>query len=954
MIPLIHIGENLLPFILFIQFYGIIITYGKIETLNTIISQNHHHVNLSSIYTTHNTTHNENLQNKSLILDQSILNSKNDHHSINHEQWYFHFDMFIIMFLAFSSFCTNIGLLYLDRCAKSSIPTNNSSFSNHFITITNTTNNNTTSSNNLNTNLLMHNNINNLQCLSFNYLLKKWSNKRNSYGFNSLLSNQSSIVTIPNETINKTTKSTTTTTRSFSLSNPPLNKYPSSISLIKLNQTNQFYHHHHHGSIQYHTPRGRRQRRYLRGLFGLSISNLSLSLCLLSWCICQMIIYNIDKHKYYILNVWLTIIAFINLWTIDIAQTLEIGAILWIALERTLGIHWPSEIQTLNSNNNNNNSTGNKTTCHHGNNIIINTSIKSNPPQYKFKFFKNIIKKYFNSDDVICNQFKMKKNQSFINSNKKINHEKYKIFLWFLRVLLCLLPFILFILASLYSLNNIIQYIKKHKLLLYNNQYNLIDINIEQLPWQQEQQPQQQPQQQMDMISNFETTYIIHNNSSINDSYIKYFNSLIVYNYYYYTYITNHNNFIKKHISLLHNIHMKYQIYMYYTSSIIPALIIGQFIAPLMILITTNLLIYQKVASRDKRFFSRQSSNTSKSSFISGTSISSVNSPTKRKLTTTTINFPIPLLRVLESSNQDIRMNFDDDHMNTTNNTTNNTSKEHHTLIHKPLNDQLDTNHSISNIQEQKQNTLLVPFIDLNENSFQYSSIKNLSNTTNTTHSLLHNHNNSSIDNKQKYLFNERRNSISVIQPTISSYNEYYENHSNVTLISKTLLTTTTTTTNTTNNDTTINNTIHTSRRTTSTETSSSTMYTIQKRRKSTNDLFNSLFQSRTQDLIQTRSSDESILIQALRRQHRRTLRILIILLLIFVICRGPRSIILIIEWLQYESNLYTWLQYTSIFSYTSAILDTIIYGFWGNRAYRLYMKNLCHQCALYKYCIRQ
>ncbi|XP_018652923.1 hypothetical protein Smp_123120 [Schistosoma mansoni] len=205
MIPLIHIGENLLPFILFIQFYGIIITYGKIETLNTIISQNHHHVNLSSIYTTHNTTHNENLQNKSLILDQSILNSKNDHHSINHEQWYFHFDMFIIMFLAFSSFCTNIGLLYLDRCAKSSIPTNNS-------------------------------------------------------------------ITIPNETINKTTKSTTTTTRSFSLSNPPLNKYPSSISLIKLNQTNQFYHHHHHGSIQYHTPRGRRQRRYLRGLFGLSIT----------------------------------------------------------------------------------------------------------------------------------------------------------------------------------------------------------------------------------------------------------------------------------------------------------------------------------------------------------------------------------------------------------------------------------------------------------------------------------------------------------------------------------------------------------------------------------------------------------------------------------------------------------------------------------------------------------
>ncbi|CAH8604734.1 unnamed protein product [Schistosoma margrebowiei] len=864
------------------------------------------------------------------------------------------------------------------------------------------------------------NNNNNLKCSSFNFLYKKWSDKRNSHGSNGLLSNQSSIITIPNETINKITMPNTITTipsstkRSFSISNPPLNKYPSSISLLKFN-----HHPYHHGSIHYHTPRSRRQRRYLRGLLGLSISNLSLSICLLSWCICQIIIYNINE-QYYILNAWLTIISLINIWTIDIAQTLEIGAILWIALERTLGIHWPSEIQTMNNNNNN-----------------TDLSMKCNLIQCKFSLLKNMFKKctlhnHFNSSSSsssssspCCCCTRLFLNQSSSSSpasattsplattttttttiNKKYR-EKQKSIIWFLRVILCLLPLILFILASIYSLMNIIQQIKKHKL-LYHQQLQY-EIQPQHQPQQQQQQPQQQ-QYQIDIISKLKTTYITHNSSINNDhhhnnnSYIQYFNSLVVYNYY--IYITN-NLFTKKHTFLsLHKIHIKYQTYVYYTKSIIPALIIGQFLAPLAILITTNLLIYQKVSSRDKRFFSRQSSNTSKSSFISGTSISSINSPTQRKLTTTTINFPIPLLRVLESSNQDIRINLDDDNNTTTNNNNDNTSEEYNTLINKPFNDHLETKQSISNLKNQKQNTLLVPFIDINENSFQYSSIKNLSNTTPppppspppptttmTTNSSLYHRNNSSIDNNQKYLFNERRNSTSIIQPMIS-YNEFYENNSNITLTSKRLLTTTTTNTmNTTHNSCQLttstktspppppppppssSSSSSTSTTTTTTTTTSpsyrfnesniklSTMYTIQKRRKSTNDILNLLFQSRTTDFMHTKSTtDESILIQVLRRQHKRTLRILIILLLIFIICRGPRSFILIIQWLQYytyyknqyQSYLYTWLQYTSIFSYSSAILDTILYGFWGNRIYRLYIKHLYTHCALYKCCINQ
>ncbi|CAH8607262.1 unnamed protein product [Schistosoma bovis] len=1026
MMTFIHIGEYLFSFILFIQFYGMImmITYGEIVKSNMIL-HNHNQNNLSTIYMIHNDTlllHNDHLQNESFILDQFNHKSNDpdpdpdpdpDHN--HNEQWYFHFDMFIITFLGFSSFCANIGLLYLDRRAKPSCTTNNSSFSNNFITI-NTTNNNTTNSNNSSTNFPMHNiaSNNNLKYSSFNFLYKKWSHKRNSHGSNGLLSNQSSIITIPNETMNKMTIPNTTTTissssssstkRSFSVSNPPLNKYPSSISLLKFN-----HYPYHHGSIHYHTPRSRRQRRYLRGLLGLSISNLSLSICLLSWCICQIIIYNINE-QYYILNAWLTIISLINIWTIDIAQTLEIGAILWIALERTLGIHWPSEIQTMNNNNNNNNNNNTK------------LSMKCNLIQCKFSLLKNMFKKCTlhnhssssssspTSSCCRCTPLFMNQSSSSASAttsplatttiNKKYR-EKQKSIIWFLRVILCLLPLILFILASIYSLMNIIQQIKKQKLLYHQQLQHEI----------QQPQPQQQQQQyQIDIISKLKTTYITHNSSinnhhhHHNNSYIQYFNSLVVYNYY--IYITN-NFFTKKHTYLfLHKIHIKYQTYMYYTKSIIPALIIGQFLAPLAILITTNLLIYQKVSSRDKRFFSRQSSNTSKSSFISGTSISSINSPSQRKLTTTTINFPIPLLRVLESSNQDIRINFDDDNNTTTttnnNNNNDNTSEEYSTLINKSINDHLETKQSISNLKNQKQNTLLVPFIDLNENSFQYSSIKNLSNSpppplpppppttsTMTTNSSLYHRNNSSIDNNQKYLFNERRNSISIIQ----SYNEFYENNSNITLTSKRLLTTTTTT-NTTNNTTHNNCQLTTSTgtslppppqppssssssSTTTTTTTSpsssyrfnesnnklSTMYTIQKRRKSSNDILNLLFQSRTTDLMHTKSTtDESILIQVLRRQHKRTLRILIILLLLFIICRGPRSFILIIQWLQYyiyyknqyQSYLYTWLQYTSIFSYSSAILDTILYGFWGNRIYRLYIKHLYTHCALYKCCINQ
>ncbi|KAH8874516.1 hypothetical protein KSF78_0008401 [Schistosoma japonicum] len=506
----------LLILLLSIEFYGI---NGEVQ-----VTLNYHRINTTTTTTTTittTTTTNHHNQNDSLINDQYTLPNTSIILSSYNKQWNFHLDMFIIIFLALFSFCANTGLLYLDRCAKSSNIMNNSSFSNNFISFTTTTNNttntttttnnNSSNNNNISTNttyynsstsnLPIHNTNNNkLQSSSFNCILKKWLNQCNSHRINNnLLCNQSSMQRIPHEII--TTSKISTGLRSFSITNSTLNKYPSSISLLKLNHTNQIIH---HGSTQFHyTPRSRRQRRYLRGLLGLSISNLSLSVCLLNWCICQIILYHIYNIKnYYTLKVWLTIIAFLNIWTIDIAQTLEISAILWIALE-----------------------------------------------------------------------------------------------------------------PSTYSLINIIQQIKKQRVLLLHNTQHF------------QQHHHQQQQHLIDYISDIKTTYIKHtssiddsniNNNNNTNSYIQYFNSFIIYNYYY-AYFTN--DLFKKHTSsssssspssssssssspssssstpsTFHAVHLKHQTHMYYTNSIILALIIGQFFIPLTILVTTNLLIYQKVS----------------------------------------------------------------------------------------------------------------------------------------------------------------------------------------------------------------------------------------------------------------------------------------------------------------------------------------------------------------------
>ncbi|CAH8863557.1 unnamed protein product [Trichobilharzia szidati] len=921
----------LLFVVLMIKLYGIISIDAEIQIQQRVYASNYNN-NSGNFSHPHVDNQNRNLaQNTSFLFGDKASQPPI-------ERWHFHIETLITLFLALFSFGANAGLLFLDRRAKPYGTMNNSSFSNNFMT---NTNNNSNNNNNISTNNLSNSNNNNnpsFPCSAVGFTSKKWhnnnNNKRNSSrGLNLFIYHQATNAPTPQETL-----------RSYSLSSP-INKYPSSISLIKLNHSTGIFH---HGSTQYHTPRSRRQRRYLRGLLGLSISNLSLSLSLISWCSCQLILHNISNTRN-TAKAWLTIIAFINLWTIDIAQSLETGAILWIALERTLGIHWPSETHGMNNTNTSTNNNTNSTTTQslpRFSEKYTRNDVKWRRTQLtvrmKVSLTRSLKKMKDNLNQAVLNLFCLNRCLSsnyfscctslMTNSSALIAKKRNKKrFSCFIHIFLCFLPLVLFLIASVYSLSNIIYHTKKRR--LHNHAFiALSPSNSAPDQYSNHNNP-------INFISDIQTTYNGSSVSSIyqndqnttttttynnnNNNLTQHFNPLVIYDYFYTYY---YNSVLWKQLPY-YSMHIKHQIHAYYTSSIISALVIGQFLAPLAILVTTNLLIYQKVASRDKHFFSRQSSNTSKSSFISGVSVSSMNSANStRKLTTATINFPIPMLRVLESSNQDIHTDVVEENPST---------GEYYT---SPSKSPEESSQQQQQQQPNKQHSLLVPLLDIREKSYPFPA-------SNTPEMMIMRKNESLFcaNDDRKYLLNERRKSTSVIQPAIS-YTELYDNPCEKSISPKSSAVEAAAAGETTASS---------AYRYSESSIKLSTLYALQKRRKSTNDLFSSLFQSSRGQEQNNRTAggggggEEPILLQMLRRQHRRTLRILIILLLVFVLCRAPRSIVLMIEWLRHtclekhETHLSVWLQYTSIFAYSSAILDTIVYGFWGNRAYRIRMKNL-------------
>ncbi|KAL3315417.1 hypothetical protein Ciccas_005951 [Cichlidogyrus casuarinus] len=104
-------------------------------------------------------------------------------------------------------------------------------------------------------------------------------------------------------------------------------------------------------SLKNHQPSSRRllrsavrNRRYLRGLMVIALSNLTITLCLIMWSVRESLQRLNDCSKF---NAWLHTrllahIPFFNVLIEDSAQAVEIGAVLWIALERTMAIQWPA------------------------------------------------------------------------------------------------------------------------------------------------------------------------------------------------------------------------------------------------------------------------------------------------------------------------------------------------------------------------------------------------------------------------------------------------------------------------------------------------------------------------------------------------------------------------------------------------------------------------------------
>ncbi|VDL93477.1 unnamed protein product [Schistocephalus solidus] len=94
-----------------------------------------------------------------------------------------------------------------------------------------------------------------------------------------------------------------------------------------------------------------------------------------------------------------------------------------------------------------------------------------------------------------------------------------------------------------------------------------------------------------------------------------------------------------------------------------------------------------------------------------------------------------------------------------------------------------------------------------------------------------------------------------------------------------------------------------------------------------------------------------------LRRQHKRTVIVLVIILCVYLACHGPRFLALCLHihfgngrclpasfprLLQSRSpETARLLTYATIWSRLCTLIDPIIYGFWGNRAYRQCLRNL-------------
>lgn len=111
-----------------------------------------------------------------------------------------------------------------------------------------------------------------------------------------------------------------------------------------------------------------------------------------------------------------------------------------------------------------------------------------------------------------------------------------------------------------------------------------------------------------------------------------------------------------------------------------------------------------------------------------------------------------------------------------------------------------------------------------------------------------------------------------------------------------------------------------------------------ERRRKSMSELYQPailMTQQTRNDYIQ-----DSVFVRQLQRQHKRTVVVLASILIVFVVCHGPRAIWLCARWLHADFG-YHLLPIVTLWSRVCIFIDPVLYGFWGNRAYRRCLRNL-------------
>nr|CDS30589.1 7TM GPCR rhodopsin [Hymenolepis microstoma] len=286
----------------------------------------------------------------------------------------------------------------------------------------------------------------------------------------------------------------------------------------------------------------------------------------------------------------------------------------------------------------------------------------------------------------------------------------------------------------------------------------------------------------------------------------------------------------------------------YYTLSTSIGVFAGLFVMPTSFLLSTNCLIYRKVAKRHKRFLLRQTSNSSKITFLIDEETAS--SPSFNKTEFSRPRFQtqssIPTFTITGSSDQN---------------------------LNRPLDER---NTQLWDVPETSNEYLPVP----NENNatppvdyLSFLSVKSVGETLTRTASSIDCSTNTAcgIDNPKRKL----------TCPDLGG-NE--------------------------------------------------------RRRKSMSELYQPIIlmtQQTRNDYIH-----DSVFMRQLQRQHKRTVVVLASILIVFVVCHGPRAICLCARWLRSDFG-YHLLPVVTLWSRVCIFIDPVLYGFWGNRAYRRCLRNL-------------